>query len=842
MGVARIIARPRLYHVAVVAGATLISANRSHRVVRLDSPPSTSWVKQAFTRGYATQQSDASAGERHPSETSTKKGDAEIIDRDNDLDTYAPAFEDDDHGAWTTFSRNIDNVREGLARVQWTSLGDKITDLILPAWARQIPSFVQKLQSELSMEEGSLAQDIWQEAHDPYINPEILWNASVRVGDGLSQEELRFKQKRKEYMVPAFARYLGLNEKDVDPDDIPTIAMCGSGGGLRAMVAGTSSYLCTQEAGLFDCVTYTAGVSGSCWLQTLYFSSVGKQNHKQLLNHIKSRIGTHIAFPPPALKLVTSAPTNKFILSGFVEKLKGDPGASFGLVDVYSLLLAARLMVPKGDLDVRDTDLKLSNQRSYLDDGQNPLPIYTVVRHEIPVIEESKTKSPKLPSESAEIKEKAKREAWFQWIELTPYEVFCEEFGAGIPSWSLGRPFENGKNKLLDTGIGLPEIRQSLMLGIYGSAFCATLSHYYKEIKPLLAGLTGFGGFDGLMEERRDDLVKIHPIEPATIPNFVYGMKDKLPATCPDSVFESDHLQIMDAGMSNNLPIYPLLRPGRDVDILIAFDASADIQKENWLSVVDGYAKQRGIKSWPLGAGWPKESAKPQENAQIYEEAQVSSPQAAATKIAEAREERRQSQAEKAEEDSNDMRKSNKDGRHPSKSPDAEVSVENPESEATGESPTTNGRVPNESSDLGHCNIWIGTKEERSVPEEPPPSKRLSWNDPDDTTFRLMTPDAGLAVIYFPLLPNDKVADVHPDKTDYLSTWNFIYTPEQVDKVVELAKRNFEEGEDATKRTVRAVYERKKKIREDQEQRRRSSIWRRRHREYGDTFTGNTHN
>ena len=61
----------------------------------------------------------------------------------------------------------------------------------------------------------------------------------------------------------------------------------------------------------------------------------------------------------------------------------------------------------------------------------------------------------------------------------------------------------------------------------------------------------------------------------------------------------------MDAGMSNNLPIYPLIRPGRDVDIIVAFDASADIKQENWLSVVDGYARQRGIKGWPIGAGWP---------------------------------------------------------------------------------------------------------------------------------------------------------------------------------------------------------------------------------------------
>ena len=58
--------------------------------------------------------------------------------------------------------------------------------------------------------------------------------------------------------------------------------------------------------------------------------------------------------------------------------------------------------------------------------------------------------------------------------------------------------------------------------------------------------------------------------------------------------------------MSNNLPIYPLLRKDRNVDIIVCFDASADIEQENWLSVVESYAKQRGVRGWPVGAGWPR--------------------------------------------------------------------------------------------------------------------------------------------------------------------------------------------------------------------------------------------
>ncbi len=801
---------------AAAACAGIHTSTRRRNVIRLDSPPTTRISQDALLVG-SGRRLQSHYAEQEDAKHATKRGDADIIDESNDPDRYTPGFEDDDDGSWASFSRNVDNVRQGIARIEWGVLGDRIVDFVVPSWVKILPEGITKLQFELSMEPGSLADEIWQEAHDPSINPEIAWNATVRVGDTLGKDELRFRDKRKRHVVKALARYLGMDAKDIHPDDVPTIAMCGSGGGLRAMVAGSSSYLSAQEAGLFDCVTYTAGVSGSCWLQTLFYSSVGKQDHRQLLKHIKSRIGIHIAFPPPALKLVTSAPTSKFILSGFIEKLKGDPGASWGLVDVYGLLLAARLMVPHGDLAVNDVDLKLSNQRMYLEHGQYPMPIYTAVRHEIPVDAKVQEAAKDDPVLKEKVKEIARKEAWFQWFEMHPWEVWCEEFGAGIPTWSLGRPFKDGQNLVLDTGVALPEIRQSLLLGIWGSAFCATLSHYYKEVKPALLGMVGFDGINTMLEDKNEDLVKVHPIDPATIPNFVYGMDGQLPSTCPDSVFKTDHFELMDAGMSNNLPIYPLLRPGRDVDILVAFDASADIQKENWLSVVDGYTRQRGIKGWPVGAGWPSAPSKPQEDAKALKEAEANSPQEAAMKLAKAREENRQSKAE------------------PTPS-------EGEENDKPG-SPTT-GSAPDAASTLGPCTVWVGTKAERSSDEEPPPSKSIDWDIPDSedgnsssSQFHLMDSDAGIAVIYFPLLPHPDVPDVDPDKSDFLSTWNFIYTPEQVDKVVELARTNFKEGEDKVKRTVRAVYERKKRERLEREERLNGRQWRWRMRNAGDAFT-----
>ena len=92
--------------------------------------------------------------------------------------------------------------------------------------------------------------------------------------------------------------------------------------------------------------------------------------------------------------------------------------------------------------------------------GKEPLPIYTAVRHEIPEIEPDSAKD--VSSVSEEAKEKAQREAWFQWFEITPYEFFCEEFSAGIPTWALGRKFKDGVDVPAEQGFHLPEIRMPL--------------------------------------------------------------------------------------------------------------------------------------------------------------------------------------------------------------------------------------------------------------------------------------------------------------------------------------------------------------------------------------------
>ncbi|KAK4889284.1 hypothetical protein LTR27_011890 [Elasticomyces elasticus] len=636
----------------------------------------------------------------------------------------------------------------------FTSVREKLTGFIIPKWVWMLPGYFHKLQDEMSMAPWSLSWEIWEEAHNPEINPEITWEAKVRISTDLCAEEKSFLRNRRQHTAKALARYLGVAESEIHPDDVPTIGMCGSGGGLRALVAGAASFLSAAEDGLFDCVTYSAGVSGSCWLHTLYYSSIGQQSHAVILDHLKNRIGIHIASPPALLALVGQAPTNKYLLSGMVEKLRGVPDADFGLVDIYGLALAARLLVPHNELRVSSYDLKISNQRSYTDDGSHPLPIYTSVRHEIP------DSTGKVEEMAKDARFTTKHFDWFQWFEWTPYEFFCEELEAGIPTWALGRNWHAGDSVWRDNGFALPELRVPLMMGIWGSAFCATLSHYYKEIQPIIKA-SGLGSLDALMSGKTDELVKVHPIDPAVIPNFALGLRDKLPAATPESIHHTTHLQLMDAGMANNLPIYPLLRPGRDVDVIIAFDASADVKGDNWIKVADGYARQRNIKGWPMGAGWP-----PSTNTEEITKYQLDE-------------------------------------------------AEDPTSAKTASSGSDDKYFQPPHKELGYCTVWAGTKQENNEYMDDTAHNCIESEDDDR---HLKAANAGIAVVYFPFLANEKAPGVDPLKDEFMSTWNFVYTPAQIDSVVKLARANYQEGKEQTRRTIRAIWERKRTQRLEREQ------------------------
>lgn len=130
----------------------------------------------------------------------------------------------------------------------------------------QLKGFVKDLKatSQSAARLVSLESRLTKELDDPARFPEIANQAVVRKGLDLCPEETAYVAARRTKLRDKFALYMGLDAAQVHPDDIPTVAFGGSGGGYRAMLAFLGYSLAMKEAGMWDLLTYVAGVSGSC--------------------------------------------------------------------------------------------------------------------------------------------------------------------------------------------------------------------------------------------------------------------------------------------------------------------------------------------------------------------------------------------------------------------------------------------------------------------------------------------------------------------------------------------------------------------------------------------------
>ncbi|ORY86835.1 acyl transferase/acyl hydrolase/lysophospholipase [Protomyces lactucae-debilis] len=611
----------------------------------------------------------------------------------------------------------------------------------LPRYALLIPEVGQKVVAAFSFDEGSLGKEVIEEAHDLKRNPEMALTAEVRIGDGLCDEELAFLKKRRQFTRKALAKYIHVPESEIDERDIPVIGVAGSGGGLRACLATTCIYEVLQEEGLLGATTYLAGISGSTWAQAL-FMTLGNQDPTRVLAHLKRRITTHIASPVANLELLNDNALEKYLLRGVLERWY-QGYKDIGLVDLYGLMLTGRFLLPNNELVVNDDHLKISSQRKVVETGAVPLPISSMVHHEVPVGQPQKVKERAVSQGQKDIEPEGK--SYFQFFEVTPFEFGSEELSSWIPTWSLGRKFDKGKdvNKV-------PELKLTTLLGTFSSAFCASLSHYLAEVQPLLPKVGIFKLINEQILSHDEDFKSIHLVDASKVPNYVKGMRDQLPDTVPGHFNQDADLTLCDAGMSNNLPFYPLLR--RDVDILIAIDSSADIEANPWFSRVEGYAKLRGVKGWPVGAGWPK--------AGDDAEAQLAEATASSTEEAKAK----MSAAQKRKKFA-----------------------------------------------LSPVNIWVGQATKSEDPSSTDTNEYTAKQVEENAES--VTDSTGLMLIYLPLLPNDEVAGIDPATSDFCSTWNFEWQPEQVDLLRDMTRANFATGKERIRRAVKAMWERKRKQR-----------------------------
>jgi phospholipase A2 len=109
-----------------------------------------------------------------------------------------------------------------------------------------------------------LEHRLGKDLSDPGVFPEVQYQAAVRRGLDLCADEQAYLRARKTAARDHFARYMGWDPAHVHPDDVPTVAFGGSGGGYRAMLAFLGYSRAMKLTGMWPLLSYIAGVSGSC--------------------------------------------------------------------------------------------------------------------------------------------------------------------------------------------------------------------------------------------------------------------------------------------------------------------------------------------------------------------------------------------------------------------------------------------------------------------------------------------------------------------------------------------------------------------------------------------------
>lgn len=369
-----------------------------------------------------------------------------------------------------------------------------------------------------------------------------------------------------------------------------------------------------KRAGLWDCLTYVAGVSGSCWSLAAYYS-FGHTSMQTVIERCKKRFSPYHPLSGDALRIMLSAPGGANALLGpLIQKSKS--GLSIVAMDLYSVFTTGWIFFEVGTTKhirkaVREDGNghqqswhNFSSCREHTDDGSEPLPIMTAVRHERPwkdwVDEEHPFKEEHAASEHAANEEEDPiPEAWFQWFEITPYEVGCDELEAWVPTWAFGRPFNEGKSTMQ-----LPEQSLALLLGLATSAPAGPLTSYLSTVsRNLPIGFLGntvhklASGVSKLFPIGTEEFENHHPLHACNEHNFLYHhTKLESGQLRPPGLENSPRIHLIDSGMDNNTPTYVLLHPKRQSDVIINMDASSDVLKDKFQARVDQIGSRRGLK------------------------------------------------------------------------------------------------------------------------------------------------------------------------------------------------------------------------------------------------------
>uniref|UniRef100_A0A673ZZD2 Phospholipase A2 n=1 Tax=Salmo trutta TaxID=8032 RepID=A0A673ZZD2_SALTR len=438
----------------------------------------------------------------------------------------------------------------------------------------------------------------------------FITNLDLRFSLALCDKEKLFRQARREKVTLGIKKLLDMEKPRFlpsTPQEVPVIAIVGSGGGFRAMVGFSGVMKALYESGVLDCATYIAGLSGSTWYMSTLFShpefpSKGpKEINAELMKSVSSN----------PLRLLLPQHITNYIQALWSKKANGQPVT---FTDIFGMLIGETLIPAR-------MDTKLSELHEKVNEAQCPLPLFTCL-HVKPDVSEL---------------------MFADWVEFSPYEIGMAKYGTFMTPDLFGSKFfmgtavkryeENPLHFLMGVWGSAFSILFNRVLGVKDTVGGSTMEEELEQIKPQhIVGeesmdndeeprkgsenpddeyhrtaqnswvqrmITSLFSDSSLFNTREGRAGKVHNfmlglnlntnMPFSTFGDFMYqnscaSVEDEVDAvTDPDEfadIYEpldvkSKKIHIVDSGLTYNLPYPLILRPQRGVDLIISFDFSA---------------------------------------------------------------------------------------------------------------------------------------------------------------------------------------------------------------------------------------------------------------------------
>ncbi|XP_049591832.1 cytosolic phospholipase A2 beta-like isoform X2 [Syngnathus scovelli] len=388
---------------------------------------------------------------------------------------------------------------------------------------------------------------------------------ALRLDFDIPPQEKEFLKKRKLIVGQNMQKLFGLDTPP-SPDQVPTIALVASGGGSRAMTSLFGTLKSLKEIKVLDVLSYITGVSGATWTMAALFRDANWSQDG--IDGTVAQIRKEICKDATSM---ISLEKMEYYKREMEAKLK--EGHILSSTDLGGLLYEHLVFGEK----MTDT---LSEHQRAVDEGQNPFPIYTAVN----------------------MKEKMGWQSEAEWCEFTPYEVGFPKYGAFVPAQDFGSQFFLGH--LVKK---LPEVRLPFLIGIWSSFFAINLS-YLLELPTEESSREADNNTSNLEVENDPSILDTQLLDPSgaisriindclmnrplgsIAYNFMNGLflhsdysthsnfvawKETHPDAFPNSLTPSDSfLRLVDSGLAINVACPPVLRPEREVDVIICCDNS----------------------------------------------------------------------------------------------------------------------------------------------------------------------------------------------------------------------------------------------------------------------------